>query len=245
MNDRKGANPSAGLFATTRWSVVALASAKDPEGRRALEALCEMYWTPVFRFLAREGRSEDAARELAQAFFAKFLESEAVDAADPSKGKFRSYLLGALKRFLARTRRDQARQKRGGGVATVSLDELSESGMDVGAIVSAVPDSYFDRQWALSVMENALAAVEAEFASAGDLERFHAVKPWLEGDVETEEATRVAEQLGISNAALRVAVHRLRGRFRDRLRREVSETLGIGEDATEELRYLARALVEE
>lgn len=234
-------------FAPTRWTLIVRARGESPEARAALSDLCAAYYQPVYRFLRRDGREDDAARELAQEFFAHVLQHGDLGAADPSRGRFRSYLLGAVKHFLADQRKQAGRQKRGGGAVPASLDApVTDEGAtlelpDAGA---EVPDAWFDRQWALAVMERALAAVEAEFASAGKAAHFEQLKPWLMGEAAAPPQAEVARRLGLNEGAVKVAVHRLRKRFREVLRTEVRQTLGEGDDVDDELRYLIAALAQ-
>ena len=147
------------MFFTTRWTLVSRARGETPEARAALGDLCEAYWTPVFRFLRREGRGEDESRELTQAFFAKVLAGAGIGEADPAKGRFRSYLLGSLKHFLANQRRDANREKRGGGAVVESIDSggsETSPGLQVADPGSEAGDAWFDRHWALAVMERGL-----------------------------------------------------------------------------------------
>lgn len=222
--------------------MVLQARGRTPEARLALSDLCEAYYQPVFRFLRREGREEDAARELAQEFFRRMLQRGEITA-DPARGRFRSYLLGAVKHFLTDQRKYALREKRGGGRTPVSLD--ADEGLEV---VSNEPseappsDAWFDRQWALAVMERGLAAVEREWRDAGRADQFEQLKPWLAGEDAHLSQAEAAKQLGWSESAVKVAVHRLRKRFRDAIRSEISQTLGAQTDLEEELRYLVEVL---
>src|SRR3954468_13823854 len=142
-------------FAPTRWTLVLRARGESVEARGALSELCEAYYQPVFRFLRREGREEDAARELTQEFFARLLAGGGLGAADPRRGRFRSYLLGAVKHFLADQRDREQRQKRGGGVRPESLDASTDTSpmLQIADMASAPDDTFFDREWALAAME--------------------------------------------------------------------------------------------
>lgn len=223
------------------------ARGETPEARAALSELCEVCYQPVFRFLRRDGRDDEAARELAQEFFARILQRGDLGAADPSRGRFRSYLLGAVKHFLADQRKREGCQKRGGGVAAESLDApVTADGAppDLPDPGAAVPDAWFDRQWALAVMERALSAVAAEFAAHGKAAQFDLLKPWLAGEAPALSQAGVARRLGWSEGAVKVAVHRLRKRFREALRAEVRQTLADGDDPDAELRYLLAALAQ-
>jgi RNA polymerase sigma-70 factor (ECF subfamily) len=200
---------------------------------------------PVYRFLKREGRNDDDSRELTQEFFSRLLAGSTLEKADPGKGRFRSYLLGALKHFLSDCRRAESRQKRGGDVVIESIEssgsetspELSIA--DPGAEAS---DAYFDRHWALAVMERGLDAVRDSLAQAGKVEHFEVLKPWLVGDVESLSQAAAATTLGISTGAVKVAIHRMRQKFGEAIRQEIAETVETEEEVAGELRYLIEAL---
>lgn len=199
----------------------------------------------MLRFLRREGRDEDAARELAQEFFARVLSSGGLGDADPARGKFRSYLLGALKHFLADQRKRAARLKRGGGITVESIEstetEESQSQLDPAGVSFPASDRIFDREWALTVMARALSLLEREFAQTGRPEQFSTLKAWLAGEVPSMSQAEAARRLGLSEGAVKVAIHRLRKRFRDALRNEISQTLWDPSQIDEELRHLIAA----
>ncbi len=234
-------------FAPTRWTLVLRARGESVESRAALSELCEAYYQPVLRFLRREGRDEDAARELAHDFFARVLAGRAFDGADPGRGRFRSYLLGALSHFLADQRDHARRLKRGGGIAPQSLDEPggtdTSPGFQVADLAAAAQDANFDREWALTVMGRALAALQKEFSAVEKLDEFETFKPWLMGDVATGSQADVARRLGLSEGAVKVTIHRLRKRFRTAVRSEIAQTLRDPALVDEELRHLIEALL--
>jgi len=234
-------------FAPTRWTLIQRARGETPEARAALGELCEAYYQPVLRFLRREGRDEDSARELTQEFFARILAGGAFDEADPERGKFRSYLLGALKHFLADQRKAEQRLKRGSGVTPESLDAPGAGFEDSPGVEVAEPtilprDADFDREWALTVMERALKQMQKEFAETGKAEQFDALKPWLMGESPSMSQSEAARQLGLSEGAVKVVIHRLRKRFRDTVRTEIAQTLRDPSMVVEELRHLVEAL---
>jgi RNA polymerase sigma-70 factor (ECF subfamily) len=236
---------AAPVFFTTRWTLVSRARGETPEARVALGDLCEAYWNPVFRFLRREGRGEDESRELTQAFFAKLLAGAGIGEADPAKGRFRSYLLGSLKHFLANQRRDAAREKRGGGAVIESIDtggSETSPGLQVADPGSGTGDAWFDRHWALAVMERGLDRVRESFEQAGKAGQFVLLKPWLMGDPEGLSQADAAAQLGMTRAAVKVAVHRLRQKFGEAIRSEIAETVETEEEIAGELRYLIEVL---
>jgi len=238
--------PATEVFAPTRWTVVLRARGDTPEAKAALGALCEAYWQPIFRFLRRSGRNEDSARELTQEFCARLLASNPFAGVDPVRGRFRSFLLGALKHFLADQRDYERRQKRGGGEAPESLEAVhgtdTASELQVPDPAAVAADEVFDREWALALMARALATVERELATEGKTGHFQVLQPWLAGDTTGASQADAALKLGISEGAAKVAVHRLRKRFREAVRKEICETLGDEAAVQEELRYLVEVL---
>jgi DNA-directed RNA polymerase specialized sigma24 family protein len=232
-------------FAATRWTLVLRARGETPAARAALSELCAAYYQPVVRFLAREGRADDAARELAQEFFVRILQRGELGAADPARGRFRSYLLGAVKHFLADQRKHAHRAKRGGGAVPEPLDAPAtedSSALQVAEAGATVPDAWFDRQWALTVMDRALTVVEQEFKSTDKAAQFTVLKPWLVGDSAALAQAEAARQLGLNEGAVKVAIHRLRKRFREQIRAEIAQTVADGTDLDAELRYLVEVL---
>ena len=233
-------------FAPTRWTLVLRARGETPEARTALSELCAAYYDPVLRFLRREGRDGDTARELAQEFFARVLADGGFDAADPERGRFRSYLLGALKHFLSDQRKREQRLKRGGGVVAESLDSAN-SGEDAASLQVAdtstsAPDGSFDRDWALAVMGRGLEVLQKEFADAGKAGHFESLKPWLMGEAPSMSQADAARQMGLTEGAVKVVIHRLRRRFRDAIRTEIAQTLRNPSLVDEELHHLIEAL---
>jgi RNA polymerase sigma-70 factor (ECF subfamily) len=238
-------HPGAPVFHTTRWTMVMRSKGEAPEARAALGDLCEAYWTPVHRFLKREGRNDDESRELTQEFFSRLLAGGTLEKADAGKGRFRSYLLGALKHFLADRRRAEGRQKRGGDVIIESIDSSggeTSPGLSIADPGAEATDAWFDRHWALAVMERGLDAARESFRQAGKDQQFELLKPWLIGDVEGLSQSDVAAELGMSPGAVKVAVHRLRQKFGEAIRREIAETVDTEEEIAGELRYLIEAL---
>jgi RNA polymerase sigma-70 factor (ECF subfamily) len=242
-----GTTPPMGGFVPTRWTLVLRAQGATAESRAALSDLCASYYEPVRRFLQREGRDEDAARELAQEFFAGVLARGGLGVADPGKGLFRTYLLGAVKHFLFDQRKHAARAKRGAGAVPESLDAVGEDGeeptLQVADTTDGMGDAWFDRDWALTLMARALDRLSAEFSAEGKAVLYEALEPWLVGDVGGATQLDVGQRLGMSESAVKVAVHRLRKRFREILKAEIAQTLPEGGDPAAELGYLAEVLV--
>jgi DNA-directed RNA polymerase specialized sigma24 family protein len=229
-------------FPDTRWSHVARSRGREPQAQTALSDLCADYYEPVFVFLRSEGRSEDDARELTQEFFARLLGGNGVDGAEQERGKFRTFVLGAVKHFLAARREYEMREKRGGGLTPEPLDPgtASAPGLDPADALTLPPDAAFDRQWALTVLDRTLAALEAEMQ--GRAEVFAALTPFLTGGADYGHIESTAPALRMTPAALRVAIHRLRHRYRDLLRAELAQTLAPGASVDDELAALKSAL---
>ena len=210
-------------FRTTRWTQVSRAKADSPEGRRALAELCSAYYEPVAAFLRYDLRDADAARELAHDFFAQVLAGGAIARAEQERGRFRSYLLGAVKHFLSHHREAVRRFKRGGGRENISLNETEARSVPDAGVLS--PDAAFDRQWALTVVAHALETLRRECVAEGRADFFEQVKPWLTGDAARGDQAALAASCGMNANALKVAVHRLKRRFRQLLKAEVAGTL--------------------
>ena len=229
-------------FSPTRWSLVLRAQGETPEAKAAISELCDACYQPVYRFLRREGRPEETALELAQSFFAKVLENGDLKA-DQRRGRFRSYLLGAVKHFLADQRKLELREKRGKGIDPVSLDDdENPPPIEPSNSTETTPDSWFDRQWALNVMDRGLSKVEAEWKTKGKADQFEALRYSLNGDGTSTPHLKAGQQLGWSETATKVAIHRLRKRFREIIRNEIAETIPDNSDVETELRYLIEAL---
>lgn len=240
MNDSIA--PGAREFHTTRWSLV-LAAQRDTDAthaRTAMAALCKDYWYPLYAFVRRRGHAPHDAQDLTQAFFASLLEGNAT-MADPARGKFRSYLLGALKHFLANEWHRANAQKRGGGQTIVEWDALdAEARYALEPAGQADADALYDRRWAMELLDCAMTKLRAEFESKGDGETFTALKGTLTGAEPPRE--ELAAKLGLSEGALKVAIHRLRTRYREVLRAEIAETVDSPGDVDEEMRHLVRVL---
>lgn len=242
MND--GRNPADGVFATTRWTLVARARGESPEARMALSDLCAAYYRPVETFIRRQVVDVQDARDLTQEFFARLLSGSGVGGADPERGRFRSYVLGAVKHFLHAERVRRLAAKRGGGAEHVAFepDAGSEPGFQVadpGAITAEVA---FDREWAHALLDRALTRLGGEMAAEGKARHFEVLKGCLQGAAVVRPQAELGEALGMSEATVKVAIHRLRKRFRDAVRSEIAETLVEGARVDEEMRHLLQAL---
>ena len=212
-------------FLTTRWTQVRQAKSDSDDGRKALADLCDAYYEPVVAFLRCELRDADAAREMSHEFFAQLLAGGGITHAERENGRFRSYLLGAVKHFLAHQREAALRLKRGGGVLPVSMDEDASTARAIPDARQISPDAAFDRQWALTMLSRALEAVRHEYTAEGRAEFFDQVKPWLTGEAAHGDQATLAAACGMTPAALKMAVQRLKQRFRDCVKEEIVGTL--------------------
>lgn len=236
--------PAQRQFATTHWSVVLAARGPaTPQSRQALAALCEGYWYPLYAYVRRRGFAADDAQDLTQAFFARLLEKDVLDWADPLRGRFRSFLLGSLKHFLANHRRQARALKRGGGAAKLSLDfSTGERRLQLEPMHELTAERIYERHWALTLLRRVLAAVREEYAASGKRVLFDELERYLDSGCRDLSYREVADRLGMSEGAVKVAAHRLRRRYRDRLRDEVAQTVGDSGDVEDELRALLRAV---
>ncbi len=231
-----------GAFRTTRWSLVL--SLRSPDARAgALEELCQQYWFPLYLFARRRGLAPDEAADATQALFAQLLEREDLERVDPAKGSLRSYLKGAMAHALNDARRREERLKRGGGARIVSIDaEDGERRLASEPASDASPERAFERSWATQLVRRALERLRAEAVQAGDEQVFEVLAPALVGESERGAHARHAEQLGRTEGAVRVALHRLRRRCRELIEHEVRQTLAEGGSLEEELARLFEAL---
>lgn len=247
MSDRVSSSEAPQTFPHTRWSVVLAAKQRQsPESAAALESLCRAYWYPLYAYVRRCGQPPHDAQDLTQEFFCRLLEKHWLDAADREKGRLRTFLIVALKHFMAKEWRRASAQRRGGGHPPLPLDTtFAESRYATDTTTALAADEVFDRQWALTLLELTVERLRAEFAIAGKPEDFEALKGFLVAGREAMDYGAMAERLGISEGAARVAVHRLRKRFREVYREEIAQTLAEGTDLEGELRHLAAALARE
>jgi len=235
------------IFATTHWTVVLAAGRRaTPQSDRALEELCRTYWFPLYAYVRRSGQSPHDAQDLTQEFFHQLLEKRWLHDADREKGRLRTFLITALKHFMSKEWRRAAAQKRGGDQTAVELDtRFAESHYAAEPGTTLAPDAVFDRQWALTLLDLTLKRLKAEFAEAGKAGDFDVLKPCLMAAHGAIDYATVAAQLGVNAGAARVAVHRLRKRFREIYREEISQTMAEDADLDDEMRHLAAALAYE
>ena len=234
----------AGQFRSTHWSVVlAAGDSQSPQTSQALEKLCLAYWYPLYAFVRRQGWNAHDSQDLTQAFFAYLLEKHAFGKADPSKGRFRSFLLASLGNFLNNERDKLQRLKRGGGVEILPLDaERGEERYQAEPSSKESPETLFERQWAQMVIEQVVMRLSEEFTAAGQANRFAVLKDFLMGDSERLSYSDAANRLGLSTTAVTSAIHRMRARFRELFRAEIANTLDSPDKLDEEIRHLLIAL---
>lgn len=209
----------------------------------ALATLCETYWYPLYAFLRSRGSSVEDAQDLTQAFFARVLEKHAIRQADPARGRFRSFLLASLKNFAANERDREIAKKRGGGVPVVSLEfESAEGRFQMEPASNETPEKIFDRRWALTLLDRVLSRLKAEMVPSGREAQFDRLKAYLTGGQPQLSYAQTAGDLGMSEGAVKVAVHRLRRHFRDLLRDEIAQTVSSPGEIDDELRHLWSAV---
>ena len=233
-------------FESTRWSVVAAAGASsDPERRRALTTLCETYWYPLYVFVRRRGYSVEEAEDLTQEFFARLIEKRYLKSVRRERGKFRSFLLAALKHFLANEWDRSRAKKRGGGRTIVSVDfEAAEARQKHEPSTNLTPERLYERRWALALLETVLARLRHEYQASGKGEQFEHLKSLLPGTGGHLPYRELAGRVGMSEGAVRVATHRLRRRYQSILSEEVAQTIADGEEINGEIQYLLSVLSE-
>jgi len=232
------------VFPATQWTVVlTVGGTPSPESAAALERLCGWYWYPLYAFVRRSGYLPADAEDLTQEFFARLLEHNWIAHADRYKGRFRSFLLMAMKRFLAKEWDKAKTLKRGGQVRLVPLQlNTAETRYGRDPADTRTPEQVFEKQWALTLLEFVLNRLREDYEHDGKGEVFHTLEPCLVGSRESQPYAAVGAQLGISEGAARVAVCRLRERYRARLEEEVAQTVSSAAEVDEELRHLLRVL---
>jgi len=236
--------PVAPQFTTTHWSVV-LAAKEDssPAANEALAQLCRVYWYPLYAYIRRKGYGVADAQELTQEFFARFLAKHWLGSVDRRKGKFRSFLLGSLEHFLAKEWTRAHRIKRGGGQTIIEWDGCDpEERYKLEPADDWTAERIYERRWALTVLEQAMATLEGEYAAAGKQPLFEELKPFVAGDDDDVSYPALAARLQMSEGAVRVAAHRLRQRYGESVRGELGKIVQRPEDIEAELRHLLAAL---
>jgi DNA-directed RNA polymerase specialized sigma24 family protein len=234
---------------TTRWTLITAAGRRGtPESRTALSDLCRLYWYPVYAFVRRRGHGAEDALDLTQGFFTRLIDKNDLADADRTRGRFRAWLLTAVKHYLANEWDKSVAQKRGGGRAVFSFDIDAGDAEDRYKLEPAhqiTPERIFDRRWALTLLEETLTSLQSESAAGGRLDLFHALKPMLTSDGrDSGDPTYrdLAKRLGTTEGALKVAAHRLRRRYRELLRDLIAQTVERTEEVDDEIRDLFSAL---
>jgi len=228
------------VFATTHWTVVLAAGRRStPQSDQALEELCRTYWFPLYAYVRRRGHSKEDAEDLTQAFFARFLARNYLEGLSAERGRFRAFLLASLKHFLANEWDKSQRQKRGGGEVHLSLDwHTADTQFQLAATAEPSPDKAFDREWAVALLVKVIEHLRAECEAEGRTRQFDEFKAFLTAGKGAQSHADAARKLGLEETAVRVAVHRLRKRYRQLLREEVAQTLSDPAQIGEEMRAL-------
>jgi RNA polymerase sigma factor (sigma-70 family) len=231
-------------FPTTSWSlIVASAGHLDAQSKQALATLCERYWYPLYAFIRGRGYEAEKARDLTQDFFVRLLEKNYVRQVDPRRGRFRAFLLTAAKHFLLNEADRESARKRGGGYIMLPIEiGTAERTYQMEPAHDLTPEKVFARNWAVTLLQAVTDQLQQEFAEAGKANQFEALKPMLTGEGEGVRYSQIAVELGLSEGAVKVAIHRLRRRFRELLRLEIAETVANPEQIDAELRYLSEVL---
>ncbi len=236
--------PRGDYFVTTRWTVVIAAGRKSsPQSDRALGELCQIYWYPLYAYVRRQGHSREDAEDLVQAFFARFLEKNYLEKLSSERGKFRAFLLASLKHFLANEWDKSQRQKRGGGAQHLSLDwQSADERYHLDPPDPSSPDRTYDREWALALLDLVINRLRDECAADGKARLFEQAKGYLMVGQSAIPYPDAARALEMDEGAVRVAVHRLRKRYRELLRGEIAQTLTDPTQVEHELRSLQAAV---
>ncbi|MBW3565565.1 MAG: hypothetical protein KY459_12635 [Acidobacteria bacterium] len=226
-------------FVTTQWSLVLAAA--DRDGTEALARLCSLYWYPVFAFVRKQVRSADEALDLTQGFFARLLEKGELGQADRERGRFRSFLLSACRHYISNERERSGAIKRGGSVTTIPID-VAEAEVRYARTLATTetPERVYERQWALTLMDLVLDNLREEYAAAGNELVFERLSGFLTDSAGTQAGA--ARDLGMSLSAVKMAVHRMKKRYREALRQGVADTLDSADELDDELRHLMRAV---
>jgi RNA polymerase sigma-70 factor (ECF subfamily) len=231
------------VFPDTRWSLVLAARQRSsPESAVALETICRAYWYPLYAFVRRSGQPPHDAQDLTQGFFCRLLEKRWLDAADREKGRLRTFLIAALKNFMSKEWRRASAQRRGGGQEQTAFDTTFAESRYAEDSHALAPDETFDQQWALTLLDLSVTRLRAEFTAAGKPGDFDVLKDCLMAAHRAIDYASVAKRLETTEGAARVAVHRLRKRFREVFREEIGQTLADAAELDAEMHHLAAAL---
>jgi len=228
----------AGQFPETPWTQVRQAGGADTRAHHSLEALCRLYWVPLYAFARRQNLAAAEAEDVTQSFFLHLLEDASIQKADQEKGRLRSFLLGALKHFISNWHRAETTIKRGGRLLRVEFDTAEVEAVCAKREDGLSPDEFYERRWAAALLDHALKDLEIEHARAGKAAQFAVLSEYLLVHGKDAQHAEAAAKLGITEGAARVAVHRLRKRFRECLREHVAATVGSEAEVDDELRHL-------
>ena len=236
---------SGSRFTTTQWSLVLAAGERgSSESEAALARLCALYWYPLFAFVRRQGYSADEAQDLTQAFFARLIEKGDVADADRSRGRFRSFLLASCKHFLSNERDRERTLKRGGGREAISIDVATAEARYQRAFAhDETPERLYDRQWTMTLLDRVLEQLKEEYEANGNERLFARLRPFITGDGADETYAMAARDLDMTEGAIKVAVHRLRRRYREAVRQQIAETVGSLQEVDDEMRYLLSSVL--
>lgn len=226
-------------FPTTQWTLVLQSQSPEEAAHQALDALCRAYWLPVHGWIWRQVGQKEEAEDLTQAYFHDLLQRDYIRQADADKGKFRTFLLTDVSLFLSKARRDAGRLKRGGGASLVSADELAAL-EDPDPAIS--PDQWFDRRWAQTLLRRALARLQEDYLGRSQGDLYQSLKVYLSWNPDESGYAEAASAAGMTPGTFRVAVHRMRRRFRSYLENEVARTVDTEADLKEEIAYLLRVM---
>ncbi len=229
-----------GLFPRTHWTVVLAAGRQaSSESQAALETLCRTYWYPLYAFVRHRGHSREDAQDLVQGFFARLLARRDLATVEPERGRFRCFLLAALRHFLANERDRQRAAKRGGGAQTIPLDEvLAENQFSQEPVNELTPEKLYERSWAWTVLDRVRARLREEFYAHDKGVRFELLEKFLPGEESDLTCAEVGTRLGLSEGTIKAEIHRLRQRYRALLRDEIAQTVQSADEVAEEIRHL-------
>ncbi|HRZ58003.1 MAG TPA: sigma-70 family RNA polymerase sigma factor [Candidatus Paceibacterota bacterium] len=232
------------MFATTHWSVVlAAGDSVSPPAAEALENLCRTYWQPLYVYVRRRGYGLEEAQDLTQSFFALFLQKKSFSLANPARGRFRTFLLKSLQHFLTDDWKRDHRLKRGGGQVEIPWDIHTADDHYASELAETMtPERAYEERWAMTLLEQVLCLLRADYAKAGKTQLFEALQDFLWGTDGPASYAQIADGLGMTEGAIRVAVHRLREHYRERLRAEVAHTVSNPNEVDDELRYLIQVI---
>jgi len=237
------AHHGAVAFTTTHWSVVLTVQGESPAAQEALEKLCRTYWRPIYSFVRRQGVGAEEAKDVTQGFFAQLLERGSLSAVRKEKGRLRSFLLGALKYFLADEQRRAMAIKRGSGLRPIPLEDLrADERLEMEPADPVTAEMIYERRWALTVLEQVLSRLKDEYREAGDAALFDSLKQLLPDEPDSPSQAEIAAHLGMRENAVRQAFYRFRQRYQSLLREEIAHTVATPGDIEDELRHLIAVL---